>query len=205
VQEIKNYMAVAELPWDVYQYPDDHVLVQVCGSFGSNAHTAHMVTTLNLVAHGLLHNLDVMQQSFYKTPCTRYKSYLDCTYLHTCRAASAQMGVNGQRTRWRVSECIAESDYQSEVAGFAEGEDFLDARLQVTIMVHAPCVCMHRCKAKRVKLLFFLSKENGGESPMAVLRRCMSAWDGADAFSCAGTLSAHVLTGLRRCLLIRQL
>jgi hypothetical protein len=43
------------------------------------------------------------------------------------------MGVNGQRTRWRLGECIAESDYQAEVAGYAEGEDFLDSRLQVVL------------------------------------------------------------------------
>ena len=42
-----------------------------------------------------------------------------------------QMGVNGNRNAWRMSELLAESEYQTALAGFADGEDFLNRRMQV--------------------------------------------------------------------------
>lgn len=42
-----------------------------------------------------------------------------------------QMGVNGNRNAWRMSELLAESEYQTVLAGFADGEDFLNRRMQV--------------------------------------------------------------------------
>lgn len=71
---VKGYMAVDELNWDDYQYPDAHMLVQC--------------------------------------------------------------GVNGGRNAWRISEVLAESDYQTTLAGFADGEDFLNARMQADLYCH---------------------------------------------------------------------
>jgi len=71
---VKRWMAVDNLEWDDYQYPDEHMLVQ--------------------------------------------------------------MGVNGERCRWRVSEVIAESDMQAGLAGFADGEDFINNRLQSDLYCH---------------------------------------------------------------------
>mmetsp|Transcript_39707 Transcript_39707/g.97598 ORF Transcript_39707/g.97598 Transcript_39707/m.97598 type:complete len:756 (-) Transcript_39707:545-2812(-) len=48
-----------------------------------------------------------------------------------------QMGVNGLRLRWRIAECMAEADVQTELAGYAEGQDAVNARMQTELYAHA--------------------------------------------------------------------